>query len=179
MSADFHFGHHNIIQYCNRPFTDVEHMRQELTSRWNSKVSARDRVYVLGDFAFGTRDYIKRVLADLNGEKYLILGNHDRPLKKEGRALEAGFAWAGSNLSYQLGKHLVNLSHYPYAGAEFALDRFVDKRPKNNGSWLLHGHVHTAWKIKPEQRMINVGVDQWDYAPVSAEELEALIDSSK
>lgn len=180
LSSDQHFGHTNIIKYSSRPFTDVEHMRRELTARWNNKVAPGDRVYVLGDFAFGTVDYIKRVLSELNGEKYLIVGNHDR-IKNEVKGAEVGFSWVGTSLLYQLGPYLVDMSHYPYCNDMEDLgyvDKFAARRPKDNGRWLLHGHCHTAWKVRG--RMVNVGVDQWDYAPVSAEELVQFIkDSSK
>lgn len=50
-------------------------------------------------------------------------------------------------------------------GDHMAEERFMEHRPKNEGNWLLHGHVHSAWKVKDKQ--INVGVDVWDYKPIS------------
>ena len=44
-------------------------------------------------------------------------------------------------------------------------DRYVDRRPADDGGWLLHGHVHERWRW--HRRMINVGVDVWDYRPVA------------
>ena len=34
-TADFHFGHSNIIRYCNRPFQSVEEMDQTILDRLN------------------------------------------------------------------------------------------------------------------------------------------------
>ena len=74
--ADTHFGHTNIIKYCNRPFRNIEEMNAELVKRWNSVVSDGDIVYHLGDFAFKNSD-ITNLVNKLNGKIYLIRGNHD------------------------------------------------------------------------------------------------------
>jgi calcineurin-like phosphoesterase family protein len=65
------------------------------------------------------------------------------------------------------------MNHLPYEGDSHDDDRFVPLRPVDDGGWLLHGHVHNKWRQK--ERMINVGVDVWDLAPVAQETLEALI----
>jgi calcineurin-like phosphoesterase family protein len=70
----------------------------------------------------------------------------------------------------------VTLCHYPYQGDSHSDDRFTSMRPVDNGDWLLHGHVHDEWKING--RMINVGVDVWDFTPVSLDEIEALVDNT-
>ena len=56
--ADTHFGHKNIIKYCNRPFANIEEMNETLIENWNKAVSAEDAVYILGDFAYCTSIYI-------------------------------------------------------------------------------------------------------------------------
>lgn len=35
-TSDTHFGHANIINLCNRPFKDVNHMNDMLVENWNS-----------------------------------------------------------------------------------------------------------------------------------------------
>src|SRR5688572_16332601 len=84
-TADTHFGHANIISYCDRPFADVTSMRTELVRRWNERVAAEDRVLVLGDFALGRIEETLTVLSELNGTKDLIVGNHDRPFDTDPR----------------------------------------------------------------------------------------------
>jgi calcineurin-like phosphoesterase family protein len=44
-TADFHFGHSNIIRYCNRPFRSVEEMDQTILDRLNASVKANDILY--------------------------------------------------------------------------------------------------------------------------------------
>src|ERR1035437_256404 len=186
-TSDLHADHLNIIKYCNRPFSGVAEMRSTLITNWNNTVGPRDRVYVLGDFVMGNVHYAEGLLKSLNGEKYLIKGNHDKGNPE--KLMEAGFAWVGTELQYQLGPYLVTLSHYPYAAdpeeerinqrsdGETYVDKFAAKRPKDKGNWLLHGHVHTAWKINGRQ--VNVGVDKWNFTPVSQEQLIELIKESK
>jgi len=57
-------------------------------------------------------------------------------------------------------------------------DRYSEHRPTDDGTPLLHGHVHDVWKVRRSKKgtlMINVGVDAWDYAPVSGTEIVALL----
>lgn len=72
------------------------------------------------------------------------------------------------------------LSHFPRAGESEPdrPDRYQRYRPRpaaksSTEPWLLHGHVHNAWTINGRQ--VNVGVDVWDFAPVSSETLLSVI----
>jgi len=74
----------------------------------------------------------------------------------------------------------VQLSHFPRAGDSplDSSDRYARYRPRPAGAskvdpWLVHGHVHNAWTVNGRQ--VNVGVDVWDFAPVSAETLLSVI----
>jgi len=51
-TSDTHFGHFNIIEYCNRPFKTVDEMNSKLIRFWNERVKPDDIVYFLGDFCF-------------------------------------------------------------------------------------------------------------------------------
>ena len=88
--SDTHFYHKNIIEYCHRPFKHIGEMNQTLISNWNSVVCPDDEVFHLGDFTMAhfvegkwesyKQAYIRtcrELLAQLNGHKTLILGNHD------------------------------------------------------------------------------------------------------
>ena len=48
--ADAHLFHKNIINYCGRPFENVEEMNNTIIKNWNRVVGKHDIVYVLGDF---------------------------------------------------------------------------------------------------------------------------------
>lgn len=77
-TSDTHFRHNNIIKYCDRPFTNVQEMDHILIQNWNKVVGKEDIVFHLGDFAFADKRKWRQITNFLNGEKYLIQGNHDR-----------------------------------------------------------------------------------------------------
>lgn len=170
-SADHHFWHKAVIDYCNRPFADVDEMNGELIRRWNILVSPSDEVFYCGDFSMGNATQIKQILPQLNGRKYLIRGNHDKGRSDTWWKRE-GFAAVHREAIIEVsGVHCV-LSHYPYRGYKHDEREFLDM-VTDRGLWLIHGHVHNSWK--QQGRMINVGVDQWAYAPVSEQEIASLI----
>jgi len=76
-TSDSHFGHKNILEYEkeHRNFSTIEEMNEFLIEKWNSVVKPKDTIYHLGDFCFGRKNI--DIAARLNGNKQLILGNHD------------------------------------------------------------------------------------------------------
>ena len=43
-TSDHHFGHENIIKYCDRPFNSVGHMNAAMIEAWNGAVAPGDTV---------------------------------------------------------------------------------------------------------------------------------------
>jgi len=189
-TADLHLGHSNIIRYCDRPFPDVDAMNDGVIGRWNDTVSGTDTVWVLGDVALGPIGPTLALVGRLAGRKLLIAGNHDRcwigngrrALDWTGRYLDAGFDEVhqgevaldldGPGALDGVGAK-VTMCHFPYRGDSHDDDRYPEHRPVDEGGWLLHGHVHDRWR--QAGRMINVGVDAWDFKPVSASAIRSLM----
>lgn len=186
-SSDHHFFHNNIIKFCNRPFASVEEMNEELIHRYNSVVQPDDVVYFLGDFSMAFRP-VELYARRLNGRKFLVPGNHEFcfPAHKKSRKspeqhaywlkryVECGFEGVLS-LAWRLPNDLL-LSHMPYAGSGDHADkeeRYSEYRLADKGDFLLHGHTHGKWRKKG--RLIDVGVDAWDFTPVSLEQIQELI----
>jgi len=76
-SSDYHVGHVKVVEYCKRPFFDVEDMTERLVAAHNARVKPDDLFYFLGDFAMGQRILTLPIGKRLNGYKILIGGNHD------------------------------------------------------------------------------------------------------
>jgi calcineurin-like phosphoesterase family protein len=204
-SSDHHFGHSNIIKYCNRPYSSVEEMNEKLIENWNATVKPEDTVYYLGDFSLSTKP-VKEITPKLNGHKLLIPGNHDfchlshskskTPEKHEKcKKIYEDSGWTrvcrstGEIFCSTEPEHLIDiglgrskilylgLNHFPFPFSYVNDGRDFSKYQMNSesicGSWLLHGHVHNLWKVK--DKMINVGVDVWDYKPVSVDQIMEIL----
>jgi calcineurin-like phosphoesterase family protein len=171
-TSDHHFGHKNIIQYCDRPFDSVEEMNEALVDNWNAVVKPNDTVYYLGDFSLRL-SFMEQYAPRLSGHKILVAGNHDacHPSNHDGKwSLVSVYRKYFENVSDELELGEFVLHHMPYYDDED--DRLPEYRPFNAGKILLHGHVHQRWVTNGRQ--INVGVDVWDYAPVSEEQIREL-----
>lgn len=162
-TADQHYSHANAIDYCNRPFVAVDKMNQALISRYRQVVRDEDTVYFLGDLTlWGTqhRSMVERIVEQLPGTKILILGNHDKlyPFTY----VDLGFQSVHTALD--IGEFI--LVHDP-----------VNCLALKNRRWLC-GHVHTLFKMNRTGNVLNVGVDQWEFFPVSLEEVRREFDET-
>ena len=167
-TSDQHFGHANIINMCNRPFKDVEHMNATLIDNWNSVVTEEDEVYILGDLSFkGNVSRINIILRQLLGKKYLIRGNHDKYLDAY-QFDKSNYVWVKDYYELDYNNAKLILFHYPiYEWAHFY-----------RKSAHLYGHNHRPKKPPFEewgQRSFNVGVDLNEFKPVSIEKIYSKI----
>jgi len=161
-TSDTHFDHENIIGYAERPFRSCSQMNDTLIRNWNDTVSKGDDVYHLGDLTFGDSSRVENLLDALNGNVHLVVGNHDQPTS----GVQGRFS------SFQSYKELsipqegsayprtIVLFHYPI--------EMWNKRHYN--AIHLHGHEHSGYKLTGKNR-IDVGVDSWNYRPVSLTEI--------
>jgi calcineurin-like phosphoesterase family protein len=99
---------------------------------------------------------------------------------RRAKFLDQALTWALRPAYGEPHAFTVQVSHFPRTGESEPAnpDRYSEYRPrpvprKREEPWLLHGHVHNAWTI--HGRQVNVGVDVWDFAPVSSETLIRLL----
>lgn len=183
-TSDTHFGHVPILSFCDRPFSDVNEMRHRLIANINNVVTPTDVLYLLGDFSFLPKDNNVEIVKSINCPVVLIRGNHDH----SSRIKKVGFADVYDGLDVIIGDNIVTLSHFPYwiagpdgnerkEGSGTIPDRYKDRRPVDVGLWLLHGHTHDKGRVRRDQRMIHVGIDAWQYTPVSELNIIKLINA--
>lgn len=175
-TADLHIGHRLLAGL--RGFDSVEEHDTELARRWDARVGAGDRVWVLGDISVGGRRQETAALewiARRPGEKHLITGNHDGCHPMRSRAahwqavyLAGGFASVQQTAVHKIAGRRVTLSHFPFRfdpdGDHTPENRFEEWRVPDIGQCLLHGHTHSESQVRGRQ--IHVGADAHELAPV-------------
>jgi calcineurin-like phosphoesterase family protein len=177
-----HYGHKNIIDYCDRPFRDVAEMDQALIENYCSVVRDTDTVYFLGDHVMGDRQNGLNLIKSLPGTKIALRGNHDYdhsihkqkirdkwiPIYKD--TFQAVIeSW---DILQTWSDRTIKMCHFPTT-FQFDGDRKYEAyRPDLDGcDWLLCGHVHDAFRTDAQNKTTNVGVDVWNFFPVSQDQL--------
>lgn len=155
-TSDTHFGDIRILRIDKRPFKSLDEHDTALIANWNAVVTPADTVWHLGDFALGPSDErVAEMIAELKGEKHLITGNNDGP----GTLSAPGWRSIGQYAEVEVGGTRLVLCHYA----------FRTWNAMGRGTLNLHGHSHGLLKTAPKQ--YDVGVDVWDYRPVTLTEI--------
>lgn len=148
--SDTHFGHGNIIRYCNRPFKFVEEMDAALIKNWNSIITNNDIIIHLGDVSMFSKEKTADIIRKLNGRKILIKGNHDNWSDEYYRQI--GFDFVSKYPIIYKGFFI--LSHYPM--------QLSETTPYFN----YYGHVHNDEKYHDTATSKCVSVERTGYQPI-------------
>lgn len=188
-SSDQHFGHRNVVKFCNRPYTDEKEMGKALIENWNSTVSPDDIVVTMGDFFwFNDSQSIKKVVNQLNGTIYMVLGNHDkkesfRRCDHEKLIIVDGITHIflrceNTDRWYEKTFEIV-CSHYP----------LMTWAHRDRGAINLFGHIHSGWLRSVDDydqnlplwtgQQLDVGVDNQNFKPVSFEDVIYQLEDNK
>ena len=196
--SDPHMYHKNILEFekCRAEemlINGYSSHEEWITDNWNEAVGENDTVVCLGDFAFKK---IEEASAGLNGNKIIILGNHDRG--KQAYELQGWTVVDGLYSETNLGlmklvgddDHLLSgvsknimgkktiLCHYPL----FSKDPYDTRNPKirhrmelleglhkNDGCELnLHGHTHS--RLTGIDGAINCCLENTGFRPIRIKE---------
>lgn len=164
-TSDIHAFHKNILKHCPerqkicgaKDENDVEAWDKWMIEKWNSTISKKDMVYILGDFAFGSPENVRKLLDKLHGKKFLILGNHD----KSSEHLDNYFVqitqqklvtFKKSNFDFLDEDFQVFMCHYP----------MVTWASKHYGVINTHGHCHGRlddYNEASTDLRVDVGID--------------------
>jgi calcineurin-like phosphoesterase family protein len=161
-TADHHFGHSSIIGMCSRPFNDVEHMDRAMIEAWNEVVEPSDTVWHLGDFAHRCDPRRKRaILSRLNGNKHLIVGNHD-----DGDTRSMAWGSVSQMKDISVDGQRIFLCHY-------ALRTWPGI---HRGAVHFYGHTHGT--LPGNALSLDVGIDVWNFRPVTLPAIRKVLEQS-
>lgn len=176
--ADLHVGHALVAGL--RGFADPADHDAAIADAWTATVRKDDTVWILGDLALGNPAPALELIAALPGTKHLVFGNHDRghPMHRDAHRHQGQYLQAFDSVQpfarHRIDGRQVLLSHFPHDGDhEGREDRYTQWRLPDLGSWLIHGHIHDAWKVRGRQ--INVGVDHWAGGPADQDQLAEIM----
>ncbi len=175
-SGDQHFFHKNVLKHIpqrGKDFKDIETMNSYLRDVWNSCISNKDSVYCLGDILWRTAP--AKYLDTLNGQKYLIRGDHD--YSSNTKCINAGYRSVSTLSNIVVDSMPITLCHWCMR---------VWARSHYNA---VHLYGHSHGRLLPIGKSYDVGVDNRaypecirdthvDYAPYSHEEIIAIMDNS-
>lgn len=154
-TADEHYSHPRIIEYCNRPFSSVIEMDEEIIKRHNEVVKDNDIVIHGGDFTLRS-SYVEAIeyRNQLKGDHIFIRGSHDK--------------WLNNTKCHDIWQKMIEdqyvvVCHYAMR---------VWPRSHYN-SWQLYGHSHG--KLEPVGKQWDSGVDNNQFYPVSFDQVKEIM----
>lgn len=165
-TSDLHLSHKKVIEYCNRPFASVEEMNEAIINNINSVVHPRDILFMIGDITFerNQHDAINQ-LKRIKCHKHLLRGNHDDHIQ-DSVFKRAGFESISDLrvVKVRSGEDVQHITLCHYAMKVWPASHY--------GTWHLYGHSHGNMPDDPNSLSLDVGVDCWNYFPVSYEQIK-------
>lgn len=188
-TSDLHFGHRNILNFCNRPFEDTKFMDMSLIDNWNKTVGDNDIIFILGDvFWFNNSRDIKKYITSLKGKEiYIIPGNHDDfsqyhrlddPRVK--LCNDVVVLWVTDDYN-RFGRKITELwlCHYPMMtwphidGPTIQLFGHIHSQP------FVNNNRHIDLNLPLHYNQMDVGCDYWNYKPISLKFIYETIKNKK
>ncbi len=171
VTSDIHFFHANIIKYSNRPCLNVDDMNEKIIENWNRKIPKNGKVFIIGDLAMGGKRCSSQLLEFLdrmNGQKFLIPGNHDNYIFDI-----PGISERITSLP-QLVEVKIEDANQKIVMCHYALKVWDGS---HYGKWMLHGHSHGSLPRDYSIKSIDVGIDcPWtNFSPLSYDDVELLM----
>lgn len=162
VTGDQHFNHKNIIQYCQRPFKDVDEMNETLIMNWNAKVRDGDSIYVLGDMFWG--EPVREILDKLKGDIIYIPSqewSHEKAVLEH----QDRFVKIAPLITIKANEYstYITLCHY-----------CLRTWPKSHyNSWHVFAHSHG--RLPAIGKSHDAGVDNNKFFPLTFDELCSII----
>jgi len=167
-TADEHYGHTNIIKYCDRPFKNTDEMDSTIIIKHNELVNDGDTVIHVGDFTMKKYESFIKYLCRLNGNHIFLRGSHDKWMDEQVFLNDK----QTNNFYHEIWEQkikgkLVVACHYA-----------MKTWPASHyNSWQLFGHSHGLLKTVGKQ--LDVGVDTNNFYPYSFEDIKKIMDKKE
>lgn len=182
-TSDWHLGDdrigiNNKPNIMLRPFKSLREQHTTIIQGLKETLKDGDKLYHLGDVVYD-KEYLsllEHITQELfpNVEFILIVGNHDDNKFED---ISPFFNRAYESNTINIGKHNVYLNHYPKKCYDFLKLETPFNGMLDDIDFALCGHIHSLWKVK--RKIINVGVDVWNYKPVSEKQILFLHNAMK
>lgn len=155
--SDQHYGHQNIIKYCNRKHPTFQEDAEFMIAQHNKIVTENDLVVFVGDVSasFQGTQILPDVLKRLNGKKILVRGNHDHRTNEEYKRM--GFLEVYNTLYWD---------KYGYAFHHYPDNPEVLNECSNRNLTLVCGHTHKPFNFSDNFKRINACVDVNNAEPI-------------
>ena len=145
--SDTHFGNENIIKHdanngC-RKFSSLEEHDNLIINNWNNVVTNQDEVYILGDFSWLYARETEEIIKKLNGNKFLVKGNHDR--------------WYKDGACKKLLQGIYDIKTIEDNGRQVVLSHFPQMmwNGQHRGAIHIFGHLHNTKEHYDYMEFIN------------------------
>lgn len=164
-TSDWHFYHDKILDFHPKRLEIFGNDRSKVVEKmivyWNNRVAKIDTVYVLGDLSFGSVEEKRKLFSRLNGNKVLILGNHDKIATEQERFFN--HITQIKNMKFKKSIHTCLSENLEIIMCHFPLSEWEHVE---RGSIHLHGHCHgkqdlvnSVLSTKVGRVSIDVGID--------------------
>lgn len=184
--SDTHFGHANIIKYCDRPFhyPNTDEMDALMLTNMQLADQAGKTIFHCGDFVFNPK-YLTESKWRPEGKHYIVLGNHDKHADTDGkyRKLYREFFHEiiGHSKHWRLNSMMIELDGVP------VLLSHEPQRHLGGAKYNVYGHHHNNmirntdrfrfdeydW-LYGKDNYYNAGVELTNYRPVTFQELSEI-----
>ena len=182
---------------------DIARHENTIIDNINEIVGHDDELWILGDLSYRcTVEHTLECLRRINCRHlHLIIGNHDRNFRFRfnGMLYEDVFETIddyceidmelpvldeSGKITVATTQQNIAMSHFPRLSAlaeehgdwPSNWNEFADMAPTTEG-WLLYGHTHQDVPDGTDPRSVNVGLDAWDFKPVSEQQILAWLAS--
>ena len=166
-TSDEHYGHSNIIKFCNRPFSNVNEMDDILIKNHNKIANENTITVHIGDFSFHNVKIIIDIINQLEGKHLFISGCHDKILENQWNKIIS--ECQQKLYTTRIPEPILNIKvdNISITCCHYAMRRWP---ASHYDTWHLFGHTHC--RLESYGKCFDIGVDCNNYKPYTFQDVE-------